>query len=116
MVKDIGFIKLDDIQEPYIHDYCRALGGQWEYVPDDKDLDFIRGIFDKYYDNDCRIIFEEAYSFNKNFVKSYPKLNEEYYFTNKSLNYFSNSLNKAHMNSNNFEIVKFPIIINEVSI
>jgi predicted O-methyltransferase YrrM len=72
LIKDIGFIKLEKDQEPYIHDYCRALGGQWEYVPNEIDIYYIREIFSKYYDNECRTIFEEAYSFNKEFVKNYP--------------------------------------------
>ena len=72
LIKDIGVIKLEEDQSPYILDYCRALGGQWEYVPEEKDIEFIRELFKKYYDNECLLIFEEAYSFNKEFVKKNP--------------------------------------------
>ena len=35
-------------------------------------INVIRNLFNKYYDNDCLIIFKEAIKFNRNFVKNNP--------------------------------------------
>lgn len=75
--KDIGAIKLEKNQKRFIHDYCRALGGHWEYFLSEKHIQIIKNFFKKYYDNDCSIILQEAITFNKNFVRDNPK--ENYY-------------------------------------
>ena len=72
LTHDIGAIKLERNQYKYIHDYFRALGGQWQYFPKEMHINVIRNLFNKYYDNDCLIIFKEAIKFNRNFVKNNP--------------------------------------------
>ena len=91
LYKDIGAIKLEDNQQKYINDYFRALGGQWQYFPEEEDINLIRNLFKKYYNNDCFTIFEEASSFNRKFVKRFPvKTNARYKFDSNSLSYFKN--------------------------
>ena len=90
LTKDIGAIKLEKNQAKYVHDYFRALGGQWEYLPKEEDIDLIKKLFKKYYDKDCLIMFEEAISFNKIFLKNNPiNKNFRYKFTSKSLSFFN---------------------------
>ena len=72
LTHDIGAIKLEKHQNKYIHDYFRALGGQWQYFPKEKHIKLIRNIFKKYYDSDCLLIFEETVSFNRIFVRNNP--------------------------------------------
>jgi hypothetical protein len=67
--KDIGAIKLEKNQKKFIHDYCRALGGQWEYFPKEKYIKTIKNFFRKYYDDFCFIVLEETIKFNRQFVK-----------------------------------------------
>lgn len=89
LTKNIGAIKLERNQEKYVHDYFRALGGQWEYLPKEEDIGMIKQIFKKYYDKDCLTMFEEAISFNKIFVKNNPISKRlRYKFTSKSLSFF----------------------------
>ena len=71
--QDIGAIKLESNQELYYHDYFRLLGGQWQYLPKEIHINQLRNFFKKYYDGDCLIMFEEAVSFNRKFVKKNPK-------------------------------------------
>ena len=40
-----------------------------------KHINLIRNLFNKYYDNDCLIMFEKAIKFNKYFVKNNPMKN-----------------------------------------
>ena len=75
--KDIGAIKLEKNQKRFIHDYCRALGGHWEYFLSEKHIKMITNFFKKYYDKECLIILNEAITFNRDFVKDNPK--ENYY-------------------------------------
>ncbi len=75
LTHDIGAIKLEKNQIKYIHDYFRALGGQWQYFPKEIYIEILRKYFNKYYDNDCIKIFEETVSFNRNFVKNNPMKN-----------------------------------------
>ena len=70
---DIGIKILDSDQNKYIHDYFRALGGQWQYFPKDNHIKLISEYFKKYYDNDCLIMFNETVEFNREFVKNNPK-------------------------------------------
>ena len=72
LTKDIGAIKLEKNQFKYIHDYFRALGGQWEYFLEENHIKLIRNLIKKFYDKDCSIIFEEAIKFNRKFVKNNP--------------------------------------------
>ena len=75
--QNIGVIKLNANQKNYIHDYFRALGGQWQYFPKEEHIKLIRHFIKKYFDNECLIIFEEAVKFNRKFVKNNPK--EDFY-------------------------------------
>lgn len=70
--KDIGAIKLEKNQKKYIHDYCRALGGQWRYFPLEKHIKIILNYFEKYYDYECLTILNESINFNRMFVKVNP--------------------------------------------
>ena len=72
LTHDIGIKILDRNQNYYWHDYFRALGGQWQYFPKEKYIQFIMEYFKKYYDNDCITIFNETVEFNRKFVKISP--------------------------------------------
>ena len=77
LTHNIGAIKLEKNQKNFIHDYFRALGGQWEYFLNNEHIELIRNLIKKYYDKDCLTMFEETISFNREFVKFNPK--ENYY-------------------------------------
>ena len=70
---NIGIKILELNQKKYHHDYCRALGGQWQYFPKEKHIELFVEHFKKYYDNDCSMIFNETVEFNRKFVKKNPK-------------------------------------------
>lgn len=72
LTHDIGMIKLEKYQFKYIHDYFRALGGQWQYFPKEEHIILFRNLIKKFYDNDCLIMFEEAVKFNREFVRKNP--------------------------------------------
>jgi len=71
--QDIGAIKLERNQKLFYHDYFRLLGGQWQYFPKETHINQLKHFCKKYYDKKCLIMFEEAISFNRNFVKKNPK-------------------------------------------
>ena len=71
--QDIGAIKLEKNQKKYYHDYFRLLGGQWQYFPKEIHIKLLTNFIKKYYDEECFIMFEEAVTFNRNFVKMNPK-------------------------------------------
>ena len=73
LIHDIGAKKLEINQMKYIHDYFRALGGQWQYFPKEKHIQLMIEYFKKYYDNDCLIMFNETVEFNRHFVKKNPR-------------------------------------------
>ncbi len=79
--KDIGAIKLEKNQKRFIHDYCRALGGHWEYFLSEEHIKMITSFFGKYYDNECFIILNESLIFNRDFVRDNPK---EYFYSRLS--------------------------------
>ena len=76
---DIGIKLLDKNQNKYIHDYFRALGGQWQYFPKEEHIELIFKLFQKYYDEDCLIMLNETVEFNRKFVKNNP-MNNVYKF------------------------------------
>ena len=84
--KDIGAIKLENNQKRFIHDYCRALGGQWQYFPSEKNIEDTIKFFEKYYDTYCLTIFQESVKFNRQFVKDNPKENFYAKLRKKKLN------------------------------
>ena len=69
---DIGAVLLEKNQKRYVHDYFRALGGQWSYYPKSEHIELIRQLFRKYYDDLCLKMFEEIISFEKDFVENNP--------------------------------------------
>lgn len=71
--KDIGAVKLEKNQKKYYHDYCRALGSQWQYFPLENHIRIILDFVKKYYDNECFLILKEAINFNRHFVLDNPK-------------------------------------------
>ena len=74
--QNIGAAILDTNQKKYYQEYFRLLGGQWQYFPEEEHVIQLRKFFKKYYEKDCKeclIIFEEAISFNRDFVKRNPK-------------------------------------------
>ena len=78
LTHDIGLIKLENNQNKYIHDYFRALGGQWQYFPEEEHIALFKKFIIKYYDNECLKIFEEAVEFNREFIKNNPKKNFDF--------------------------------------
>lgn len=68
--KNIGAIKLEKNQKKFIHEYCRALGGQWEYFPKEEHIKTIKNFFITHYDNFCFNVLEESIEFNRKFVKN----------------------------------------------
>lgn len=74
LTQDIGAVKLDKNQKKFYHDYFRLLGGQWQYFPKEIHINELRIFFNKYYDNDCLIMFNETIEFNRNFTKKNPKI------------------------------------------
>jgi predicted O-methyltransferase YrrM len=86
--KDIGAIKLEKNQKRYIHDYCRALGSQWEYFPSENHIQSAINFFEKYYDDKCINMLKEAVEFNREFVRDNPKKSFNYFpFLSKHKNY-----------------------------
>ena len=73
LLHDIGIKILEKNQNLYIYDYFRALGGQWQYFPKEAHIELITKFFQKYYDKNSLIIFNEAVEFNRKFVKNNPK-------------------------------------------
>ena len=74
--QDIGAAKLDSNQKKYYQEYFRLLGGQWYYFPKEEHVEQMRKFFKKYYEKDCKeclIIFEEAISFNRDYVKKHTE-------------------------------------------
>ena len=78
LTQDIGFVKLENNQDKYIHDYFRALGGQWQYFPKEEHIELFRNFTKKYYDKECLLIFDEAVEFNRCFIKNNPKEEFDY--------------------------------------
>ena len=75
--KDIGAIILEKNQKNFIYDYCRALGGQWQYFPSEDHIQIVINFFEKYYDERCVTILKESINFNRQFVRDNPK--EDFY-------------------------------------
>ena len=84
LTHDIGAVKVDSDQKRYYHDYFRYLGGQWQYFPKEIHIKTIKNLFQKYYDDKCLKMFEEAVNFNRAFVKKFPKF--QLYKTNSDNN------------------------------
>ena len=63
--RNIGAIKLAKDQKLFYLQYFLALGIQWEYMPNDKDLKIMRDFFMKYYGQKYVEIFDDAVEKNK---------------------------------------------------
>ncbi len=46
---------------------------EWQYFPKESHIELINELFQKYYDINCRKMFEETVEFNRIFVKNNPK-------------------------------------------
>lgn len=75
--KDVGAIILEKNQKRFVYDYCRALGGQWQYFPPEEHIQIVTKFFEKYYDKRCQTILKESIEFNRQFVLDNPK--EDFY-------------------------------------
>ena len=96
LTHDIGAIKLEINQYKYINDYFRALGGQWQYFPDENHINLIEKFFQKYYNDDCLKMFKETVDFNREFVKNNPiKAPPRYVYNNISKKHFLDIKNKS---------------------
>ena len=96
LTHDIGAIKLESNQYKYVNDYFRALGGQWQYFPDESLINLIYNFFQKYYNNDCLIMFNETVEFNREFVKNNPiKDYPRYVYNNISKQHFLEKKNET---------------------
>ena len=58
--KNIGAIQLEKNQKNYYHDYFRLLGGQWQYYPKEIHINQTYKYFQKHYDKECLIMFNET--------------------------------------------------------
>ena len=85
LTKGIGFIKLEKNQLNYIYDYFRALGGQWQYFPQEEHTELMKKFIKRFYDDNCLTIFEEAVKFNRVLVKNNPKKRFDYKLAHSKL-------------------------------
>ena len=65
LCRNIAAIKLSKDQKYYYKQYFLALGTQWEYIPEEKDLAIMRAFFLKYYGDKYVEIFDDAVMKNK---------------------------------------------------
>lgn len=63
--RNIGAIKLEKNQKKYYKQYFMALGNQWQYLPEDKDLSIFREFFMKYYGKNFVEMYDDAVEKNK---------------------------------------------------
>ena len=63
--RNIGALKLEKNQKQYYKQYFLALGNQWNYKPDEKDLEILRSHFKKYYGDKLVEIYDDAVEKNK---------------------------------------------------
>ena len=68
---NIGALKLTKEQKKYYKQYFLALGTQWEYMPEEKDLKIMREFFIKYYGKKCVEIYDDAVNKNKIHLNKY---------------------------------------------
>jgi hypothetical protein len=69
--RNIGALKLAKDQKKYYYQYFLALGNQWEYLPNEKDLKLMRDFFMKYYGKKYVEVFDDAVLKNKIYLKKY---------------------------------------------
>ena len=63
--RNIAALKLDKNQKKYFQSYFLALGNQWEYLPEERDLTILRRYFLKYYGKIMVEIFDDSVEKNK---------------------------------------------------
>ena len=86
LLQNIGVIILEKNQKNYFYDYFRALGGQWEYILNEEQINLMRDFIKKYYDDICLSMFDEAIKFNRYFLKNNPIIG--FYSSKAWLNYY----------------------------
>ena len=69
--RNIGALKLTKDQKKYYKQYFLALGTQWEYMPEEKDLIKMREYFMKYYGEKYVEIYDDAVNKNKKHLNKY---------------------------------------------
>ena len=69
--RNIGALKLSPEQKNYYYQYFLALGIQWEYMPDEKDLKIMRDFFMKYYGQKYVEVFDDAVEKNKIYLNKF---------------------------------------------
>lgn len=69
--RNIGSLKLSPDQEKYYYQYFLALGIQWEYMPEEKDLKIMREFFMKYYGEKYVEVYDDAVEKNKIYLNKY---------------------------------------------
>ena len=62
---NIGAVKLDKNQKKYLMQYFMALGNQWDYFPQERDITIFRDHFMKYYDKKFVEIYDDAIAKNR---------------------------------------------------
>lgn len=67
--RNIGALKLSPEQKQYYYHYFLALGIQWEYMPEKRDLKIMRDFFMKYYGEKYVEVFDDAVDKNKIYLK-----------------------------------------------
>ena len=63
--RNIGAIKLSKNQNKYYKQYFLALGNQWEYFPNEKDITYLREFYKKYYGEKLVEIYDDAVEKNR---------------------------------------------------
>ena len=69
--RNIGALKLSSEQKQYYYQYFLALGIQWEYMPNEKELKIMRDFFMKYYGEKYVEVYDDAVKKNKIYLNKY---------------------------------------------
>lgn len=69
--RNIGALKLAPEQKKYYYIYFLALGIQWEYMPNKRQIKLMRDFFMKYYGEKYIKVFDDAVKKNKIYLKNF---------------------------------------------
>ena len=69
--RNIGALKLSPEQNNYYYQYFLALGIQWEYMPNEKELKIMRDFFMNYYGEKYVEVYDDAVQKNKIYLNKY---------------------------------------------
>ena len=75
----LGAIILDDNQEKYYYDYFLLLSNNWSYMPKEFEINTIRSIVKKYYDDLYLQMFDKAVQINYERLKIKGLLDKDYF-------------------------------------